>query len=193
MTTAASTAAIRELVARNPGQATVEEYQIVHETVVSRRPCNLLVFGAGRDSSLWIAANAGGPTVFLEDAPAWAESVRKDIPGITIHTVRYPTLRVFWPLLRHAPSLLRMRDLPPAVSNGRWDVILVDAPRGTRWYRSGRMMSIYTASRLAREGQKCDVFVHDTHRTVERECCDEFFGPKLFVAQAGTMRHYRVG
>ena len=188
-----STAAIRDLVARNPGQATVEEYQVVHETVVSRHPCNLLVFGAGRDSSLWIAANAGGTTVFLEDAAAWAENVRKDIPGITIHTVRYRTLRVFWRLLRRMPSLLRMRDLPPDVTNARWDVILVDAPRGTRWYRSGRMMSIYTASRLARQGQVCDVFVHDTHRTVERQCCEEFFGAKLFVAQAGTMRHYRVG
>jgi hypothetical protein len=55
------------------------------------------------------------------------------------------------------------------------------------------MMSIYTAALLARQHPPCDVFVHDTHRPVERECCEQFFGPRLFVAHAGTMRHYRVG
>jgi uncharacterized protein (TIGR01627 family) len=85
-----------------------------------------------------------------------------------------------------------MKDLPPEVERRPWDVILVDAPRGTRWYRAGRMKSIYTASALAEHEGTVDVFVHDCHRAVERAASDRFLRPERLVAQAGTMRHYRI-
>jgi hypothetical protein len=185
--------AIRELVERNPGQATFEEYRLVYDVLVDRAPCRMLVFGAGRDSELWLDANEGGTTVFLENARKWADFARQAIPGIVVHTVRYPTLRVLWPLLRRVESLLLMRDLPESVSSEQWDVILVDAPRGTRWYRPGRMMSVYTASVLARQPGSTDVFVHDCHRKVEGESSDQFLGQERLVGQAGSMRHYRLG
>ncbi len=84
-----------------------------------------------------------------------------------------------------------MRDLPPEVRDTEWDVVLVDAPRGTRWYRPGRMKSIYTASVLA-DPSGGDVFVHDCHRRVEREASDRFLGPEQLVKEAGSMRHYRL-
>ena len=167
-----SDADIRALVESNPGQATFDEYKIVHEVVSARAPCRMLVFGVGRDSSLWLEANRGGDTVFLEDVTEWASFARNAVPEIHVHDVRYGTIRALWPILRHFPGSLRMRGLPNDVSETEWDVILVDAPRGTRWYRAGRMKSVYAASSLGSLG--ADVFLHDCHRKVERESGDQF-------------------
>lgn len=183
--------AIQALVRENPGQATYEEYTLVHDVVVARAPCDLLVFGVGRDSTLWLDANRGGRTAFLEDVAEWADYARREIPGIRVHDVRYRTLRIFWHVLKHLPERLMMRGLPREVTEREWDVVLVDAPRGTRWYRPGRMKSIYTASVLA-DPSGGDVFVHDCHRRVEREASDRFLGSGRLVAQAGSMRHYRL-
>ncbi|MDH3271371.1 MAG: hypothetical protein OEN56_08575 [Gemmatimonadota bacterium] len=182
---------IRELVRQNPGQATFEEYKLVYDVVVARAPCNLLVFGVGRDSALWLTANQDGRTVFLEDVAEWAGFARNEVPGIDVREVRYGTLRIFWHLLKYAPSTLMMNDLPDDVATAGWDVILVDAPRGTRWYRPGRMKSIYTASVLGRRAG-ADVLVHDCHRRVEREASDRFLGADRCVDHAGSMRHYAL-
>ena len=183
---------IQALVDANPGQATFDEYKLVHEVVSGRAPCNLLVYGTGRDSSLWLETNAGGRTVFLEDMAEWAEFAREKVPGITVYDVTYRTLRVFWGFLKHFPRLLMMKDLPADVEETDWDVILVDAPRGTIWHRPGRMKSIYTASVLARRKGATDVLVHDCHRKVEQEASDLFLGPDRLVTQIGSMRHYRL-
>lgn len=188
-----SEAAIHALVASNPGQATVEEYTLVYRVLAARVPCRLLVFGVGRDTPLWLDVNRGGTTVFLEDVKRWADFAREASPGSTVYHVDYGlTRRFLWPLMRRlAPERLMMRDLPAEVLETSWDVILVDAPRGTRWSAPGRMKSVYTASVLgAKSG--ADVFVHDCHRAVERESADQFLRPERFVAQAGSMRHYRL-
>lgn len=185
-------AAIRSLVESNPGQATVEEYLLVYRVLAARAPCRLLVFGVGRDSQLWLDTNRGGTTVFLEDVREWAAFARKATPGIVVHDVSYGwTRRFMWRWLRGSPERLMMHDLPADVASTPWDVILVDAPRGTRWSAPGRMKSVYTASVLG-EKAGADVFVHDCHRRVERESADQFLTPARFVAQAGSMRHYRL-
>ena len=134
---------IRALVESNPGQASEAEYTLVHDVLTGQAPCNLLVFGVGRDSSLWMDTNDGGLTVFVEDVKPWAAYAREHVEGITVIDVRYWTLRIMWHVLRFVPAALFMRSLPAEVLDTEWDVILVDAPRGTRWYRRGRMMSIY--------------------------------------------------
>ena len=190
---------IRALVAANPGQGTFEEYRLVRECISSRAPCNLLVFGVGRDSALWLDANEGGVTVFLESDAVWIATVRNDHPGIVAWPVAWRGRRFLWPLLRtlrrgakatfgvDPTRTLTMGRLPPAVEETCWHVILVDAPRGLRWHHRGRVGSIHTAARLGRRGQA----VHDCHRAVERQCCDEFIGADRLVAQVGSMRHYR--
>lgn len=185
--------AIRALVDANPGQATFAEYKLVRDVVLERAPCAMLVFGVGRDSRLWLDANVGGRCVFLEDVPEWAELARTANPGIVVHEVDYGLARRFmWPILRHVERSLLLGGLPAEVGETAWDVILVDAPRGTRWYRAGRMKSVYTASVLgARSG--ADVFVHDCHRRVERESADRFLGVERLAGEAGSMRHYRLG
>lgn len=187
-----SEAAIRALVASNPGQATVEEYTLVYRVLAERAPCRLLIFGVGRDTPLWLEINAGGTTVFLEDVKKWARFAREAAPGSVVYDVNYGlTRRFMWPLMRRMPTRLMMTDLPPDVRNTPWDVILVDAPRGTRWSAPGRMKSVYTAKVLGEAGG-ADVFVHDCHRAVERESAELFLRADRFVAQAGTMRHYRL-
>lgn len=183
---------IRALVESNPGQASEAEYSLVHGVLSRRAPCNLLVFGVGRDSSLWMDVNDGGRTVFVEDVREWAEYAREHVEGISVVDVRYWTLRVMWHLLRFIPSLLYMRSLPADVLDAQWDVILVDAPRGTRWYRRGRMMSIYTASVLAKRSRGV-VFVHDCHRFTEAECSDAFLGADRLLHEVDTMRCYSFG
>lgn len=191
---------IRELVRANPGQATYEEYKLVFDVVTRRAPCNFLIFGVGRDSTLWVGANPGGRTAFLEDVADWASLARETVPGIEVHDVRYGTLRALWPIYRHFEDRLWMDELPGDVETTAWDIVLVDAPRGTRWYRPGRMKSIYTAAVLGRRrgaGEpvdgRADVFVHDCHRRVEREAADRYLGTDRLVAEAGSMRHYRMG
>jgi hypothetical protein len=184
--------AIRALVDGNPGQATFGEYKLVYDTLAARAPCNMLVFGVGRDSPLWMTTNAPGKTVFLENKERWVQVARELSPGIVVHRVRYPTLRGLAPVLRYVPRLLRTHGIPRDVWHTAWDVILVDAPRGTRWYKPGRAMSVYTASLLGRRASTCDVFVHDTHRETERNAGDWFLGSNNLVEQNGTMRHYRI-
>lgn len=187
-----SEAAIRALVASNPGQATVEEYTLVYRVLAERAPCRLLVFGVGRDTPLWLDINRGGRTVFLEDVKKWAAFAREASPGSEVFDVNYGlTRRFMWPILRRMPEHLMMSDLPPDVRSTKWDVILVDAPRGTRWNAPGRMKSVYTAMVLGQESG-ADVFVHDCHRSVERESAEQFLRADRFVAQAGSMRHYRL-
>jgi glucuronoxylan 4-O-methyltransferase len=184
--------AIQALVASNPGQATFAEYKLVYDTLAARAPCKMLVFGVGRDSPLWMTTNAPGRTVFLENKERWVNVARELSPGIEVHRVRYPTLQGLAPVLRYVPRFLRTWGIPQDVWKTAWDVILVDAPRGTRWYKPGRAMSVYTASLLARRAPGCDVFVHDTNRETERNASDWFLGANCLVEQAGTMRHYRL-
>ncbi len=183
-------AAIRALVESNPGQASFEEYQLVHELISAKAPCNVLVFGVGRDTALWLGANAGGHTVFLENVSKWAAYARAHMPGIVVHDVRYRTLRALWQLHRRTGRLLYMRDLPPDIQSTQWDVVLVDSPKGNHWYRPGRMKSIYTASVLGRRGG-VDVLVHDCDRPVERQASDQFLSAYELVSELRRMRHYR--
>jgi len=186
-----SVAAIQALVASNPGQATVEEYTLVYRVLEARGACRMLVFGVGRDTPLWLDVNKGGTTVFLESVAKWAAFAREASPGSRVYDVDYGRARRFmWPLLRRSPERLMMKDLPREVLDTPWDVILVDAPRGTNWRTPGRMKSVYTASVLGAKS-KADVFVHDCNRRLEQESSDQFLGPERFVAQAATMRHYR--
>jgi glucuronoxylan 4-O-methyltransferase len=183
---------LRELVSSNPGQGSVDEYRALRETIRSRAPCNLLVFGVGKDSRFWLEANAGGRTVFVEHEPAWIARTREVLPGIVIHQVGYGTRRTQWKRLLDRQDRLFMEDLPNSVLACDWDVIFVDSPQGGSRKRPGRMMSIYTAGVLARRSTDVDVLVHDCDRDVERAYSDRFLGPECLVRQIDTLRHFHL-
>lgn len=179
---------ISKLVDSNPYQLSVKEYSTIAEEVV-KSPCNLLIFGVGKDSSLWMNLNAGGLTIFLEDNEGWLALVSQELPNIRAYLIEYNTTRSDWKrLLQNSQEL--MLDLPDAVINTEWDVIFVDGPAGYADELPGRMRSIYTASRLGKKSPKCSVFVHDCHREVESTYCDTFLQQQNLVFSVDRLRYY---
>lgn len=188
---AASDRSIRALVERNPEQCTVAEYTRIRDTIRERAPCRVLVFGVGRDTRLWMDANRGGRTVFLENVPRWIEHTRREIPAAEVVRVEYDTRRFQWRWLLRRPDRLTM-ELPAELREAAWDVIFVDSPKGKRWRSPGRMQSIYTASDLASGPGETHVFVHDCDRKVERIFCDVHLADAELVATVDDLRHYRM-
>ena len=180
---------LRALVEGNPGQGSLAEYRAIAGVILARRPCNLLVFGVGRDSALWIDLNVGGRTAFIEHEPEWIAETRRRLPAAEVVQVRYRTRARWWRLYLLRPARLWMDDLPPAITATAWDVVFVDSPQGYRPHTPGRMKSIYSAARLAAPG--ADVLVHDTDRRIERVYADRFLGEPALVTEVGKLRGYR--
>lgn len=157
-----------------------------------RPPRRFLVFGLGNDSVLWHRLNAGGRTCFIESDVDWYRRVTGRHPQIEAHLVRYATRRPAWRELLEQPERLAM-ELPGAVADTGWDVVLVDGPPGWHDGAEGRMQSIYMAARLVRGGG--DVFVHDAEREVERAYCARYLGRANLVGRvrgSAVLEHYRT-
>ena len=133
--------------AGNPGSMALDEYSAILSELQARGPCNLLVFGMGKDSAVWAKANAGGSTLFVENSPEWAALC----PYCDAIMVNYWTnIRDHGSLqLLGSPSLLLEPVLKVAAARRSWDVIIVDAPMGWSEHLPGRMQSISTAAALA--------------------------------------------
>lgn len=182
-----------ELVKHNPGQMSNAEYTCIADEIEKLAPCNVLVFGVGRDSQLWIDVNCGGTTLFLEDSSEWIEQVRGKIPDLNAHEVVYNTFRSQWRdfLKEKDPSFL-MLDLPESIRETKWDVILVDGPAGYADDKPGRMRSIYTAAQLGFKSHSAAVFLHDCNRPVEAIYSSRFLGDEHLIETVGCLRFYRL-
>lgn len=189
----------RDVAASDVWQMSEEEYRLIVETVAARSPCNFLVFGVGNDSDLWLAANRGGETLFVEDSPAWIDRVQRRglRPPPRIVACRYAARPLQWLALARRSWLLG--GMPAGMDDMPWHVILVDAPRGYRPWHPGRLQSVAWAAHLARCGQggpsaghPADVFVHDYDRRTERYAADRFLGRSHLVARIGRLAHFRL-
>ncbi|PSC70273.1 Tetratricopeptide TPR_2 repeat [Micractinium conductrix] len=129
----------------------------------------LLVFGVRFDSGDWVAVNCRGRTVFLEHAAAWmAKANKKNELEAYLVSYRGNTKAVgdFFA----QPWLM---EVPAAIEDACWDVILVDGPTGHIPGQPGRMESTFyavsTARRCIKAKQVDDVivFLHDAERPVE--------------------------
>lgn len=178
---------LTDLVARNPGQMTVDEYGEIATEIENRRGSNVLVFGCGRDSPLWVRANQPGRTIFVESAQRWAQHAYEAIKAeglvlglANIQLATYRTKLEDWQKdLNTDLSIEGLKMFPKD-----FDVIVVDAPPGAGKNAPGRLQSVYEASRRVAPGGV--VFVHDMSRLVERECTKT-----LLVERAG-MKMKRV-
>jgi hypothetical protein len=168
------------------GGMSAVEYRAIASTLENRAPCNLLVFGTGYDSDLWLSINSAGRTQFIEDDPLW-----KHMGGDSVVMVEYGTTLEDWPRLLDDEAALLL-ELPPSIANTAWDVILVDGPAAFQSHHPGRMKSIFTASWLASRHRKVDVFVHDCDRLVEQIYCDTFLCSENLVDEVGKLRHYAI-
>ncbi|KAL6651523.1 hypothetical protein ACP70R_010448 [Stipagrostis hirtigluma subsp. patula] len=183
----------------------------------ARAPCNLLVFGLGPETPLWLALNHGGRTVFLDEYEFYVKYLEPRHPGLEAYDVSYTTkVRDFRDLLEAARATrakecrpvqnllfsecrLAINDLPNDLYDVAWDVILVDGPSGWNPTSPGRMPSIFTAAVLARSGATAakgptDVLVHDFQFEVEQVLSKEFLCDENRVAGSGTpsLGHFLV-
>ncbi len=83
---------------------------------------------AGMDSILWRKVNCRGRAVFLENWQEWIEKITAIDPALEVYKVDYNTS------VGAADDWFNggrwSLDVPVAVSNDCYDVILVDAPQG---------------------------------------------------------------
>jgi glucuronoxylan 4-O-methyltransferase len=183
---------IAELAKNNPYQLSEAEYTLIVEMLISKSPCNMLVFGVGKDSKLWINLNLG-KTVFLEDNLSWFERICAEIPHINAHLVEYNTQRKEWKSwLKKARREDLLLNLPLEVWETKWDIIFVDGPEGWTDEKPGRMKSIYTAAMLAQKSQNCEVFVHDCDRPVEAAYSSTFLLDENLVDSLDRLRRYHL-
>lgn len=196
---------------------TEKELKLLSDTVTRRSPCNVLVFGLAAQYLMLSSINTRGITVILDDEPAKIMTPKAEVnPNNTrIYSLKYPQMEVknAYSLLRHAranpacaPNMdnlpqgssgckLELKDLPEEVHSIKWDVIVVDGPRGDDIEAPGRMGSIYTAAVLARKGSSnstTDVFVHDVHRTAEKWLSWEFLCQENQVLAKGNFWKFRI-
>lgn len=182
---------ISKLVKTNPNQLTFDEYAYIANFLLKKKGCNLLVYGVGNDSKLWLKINKSGNTVFLENSIPWLTRVRDRIPSITVFLIKYTTALKNWKQLLNQSSSNLLIELPKTIKKISWDVVFIDGPAGCHSLSPGRMQSIYTTSVLIQKSKIIDVFVHDCDRIVEQEYCDRFFTDLVLVAKFDRLRHYR--
>lgn len=168
-------------------QLKVDELVLIIK-VLEKKPCNFLVFGLGNDTPLWLKVNKKGTTIFIEDLKGWFDKFKTKYK-VDAYLVKYKTKRRDWKKLLKEPSKLFLK-LSKKIMNTKWDVILVDAPRGWKEEQPGRMQSIYIASKLIKK--KGDVFVHDCWREVESVYSNKFLLKKNLVKEIKGLRHYHI-
>ena len=167
-----------------------KEYRRIAETIIKKAPCNLLAFGTGRDSKLYLKPNRDGYTLFIEDQTQWIEHAMDANPSINICQATYTTKQ------RHAHKYLKNRELIPDldlledISNTHWDVIILDAPCGYALHCPSRVQSIKAPAKLAPIG--CDIFIHDCERFVEKAFSDAFFKKSDLRDSYHRTRHYHI-
>lgn len=194
-------------------QQSLAEIKVSFDVLLSRAPCNFLVFGLGHDSQMWHSFNPRGTTLFLEEDPKWVQTVLKTAPFLNARNVIYRTklseaeklLQSYrWePECTQKKILLRgndkcrlaLNELPEEVYNKEWDLIMIDAPRGYFPEAPGRMAAIYSAAVMARNRKgKGDthVFLHDVDRRVEKIYAEEFLCRKYLVKAQGRLWHFQI-
>lgn len=160
------------------GEMNRDEYSLIADTIYSIRPCNLLIFGAGRDSRLWHILNNNGKTVFIESDERWYRKTIKKNEDINIDVrfYTYKTKKAKWRGFLDKPEVLRMAELDTDIISTSWDCILIDGPKSFTGRAPGRMQSIYQSYLFLEENKEQFIFIHDIHRRAENEYSIKFFG-----------------
>ena len=177
---------VRKVKKKHSGiQLKLSEILKVKECLDSFENCRFLVFGLGNDSPFWNEINAHGSTLFLEDYSPWFDKITRAYPKLEARMVKYHHNITRWKELIEQPEKLLLK-LPSGLEPGsKWDVILVDGPRGHVQSEEipGRMSSIYMASQwVAHEGF---VLVHDAQRIVEASYANRYLGEDNLIGKVG--------
>jgi hypothetical protein len=166
-------------------QMTRDEYKFISDIVYSLGGCNFLIFGTGRDSSLWIESNKNGKTTFLEPDQNWVSIAQKTKPDIDVRYIEYTTkpdeyLNLFFEY-KKIGKFPKIPYIDNDILETNWDVILIDSPVGSI---NGRMSSIYLAHELSNKTMKdTHIFLHDSHRDIETLYSHLFLRPNSKVIE----------
>lgn len=182
---------IEKLVKENPGQLSKKEYLEVAKVVLMNKPCNLLIFGLGKDSTFWHELNSSGKTIFIEDNPWWYQNIINQAPYLNVILTDYGTKLKDAQTLLNNPEQLQL-SLPSSIFETGWDVIFVDGPNGYDNNTPGRMKSIYISTILALKSKKTHVLVHDCNREIEKLYCDYFLRDENLVCSTEKLRQYLI-
>ncbi|WP_145089733.1 glycosyltransferase [Rosistilla carotiformis] len=152
---------------KSGGMLVLQYARIVLE-IIARAPANVLVFGAGADTAMYVDANPGGRTVVLERHAKWLDAIQ-DVSCESFH-VHYSTVRSAG-VRDHVTA---PEGMPWNLLDVPWDVIIVDGPEGHTDTMPGRQQSLFAASLASKNSSV--LFVHDYQRDLERQCCDRYLG-----------------
>ena len=193
----------------NATALTEKEFQLLSNLISHRAPCNLLIFGLEPQHLVLASMNAGGTTILLEDDPAKLSTVRRRSNNTRIYKVEHhipageayrvlkharedPACAPHSKPLEESTCQLALTKLPQEVYELKWDVVVVDGPRGDRAEAPGRMAAIYTASMIARAGNMTNVVVHDVDRMIEKWFSWEFLCDENLVSSKGKLWNFRL-
>nr|XP_010917521.1 probable methyltransferase At1g27930 [Elaeis guineensis] len=185
----------------------LKEHQLLQNLITQRAPCNLLFFGLKAQFLDLAMLNAEGTTIFLEDDHEKLRTPK--LKGMRVYLVKYnDKASEAYELLKHARTnpactsqegllhkshcKLALTGLPEIVCKRKWDVVVIDGPRGDQPEAPGRMGAIYTAAMIARSGKTTDVFVHDIDRMIEKWYSWEFLCHENLVSSKGNLWHFRI-
>tara|TARA_Y100000034_G_scaffold2193_1_gene2722 strand:+ start:210 stop:857 length:648 start_codon:yes stop_codon:yes gene_type:complete len=195
---------IVDLVESNPGQMSFDEYTYIYDLIESNAGCNLLIFGLGRDSGLWLNTNTGGKTIFLEDNVDWINTIEHafklsgnniDIRHIVYNDTGHDSNKLLEDYKLGNTGNLKL-DLPDDVRNIDWDIIIVDAPAGYSNDVPCRMKSIYESYNLSEAVKGIHIIVHDAQRKIESLYTDYFFQSYNLIetlddGEHGVLKHFK--
>lgn len=142
---------------------------------------NVLIFGTGHDVPMWSKICKA---TFLEDN---AKRYRRlfavpENQGIRAYLITYGTSVKNW---EEELQQKTINTLPLEIERAKYDVIIVDGPRGGRPNHPGRVSSILHSCQLIAEGGV--VFVDDINRTLEREVTLSVMGQPGSVHSSRTL------
>ncbi|KAL3644792.1 hypothetical protein CASFOL_009972 [Castilleja foliolosa] len=165
---------------------TQKEMHFLSKLISRSSPCNLLIFGLKNHYSR-IASLNGGLTIFLDDIKY--NTVASEAYRLLQDARQNPHCKVYQ---ESKKCNLALTNLPREVRDTMWDVVIVDGPSGDGPDSPGRMASIYTASVLARRGNKTHVIVHDVDRMIEKWFSWEFLCQENLVSSKGRFWHFQL-
>lgn len=147
-------------------QLPLHQIEVIAAAIRSRGPaCQLLVFGVGHDTGMWIDINKDGYSLFVETSDEWADSVKMTLPEANIQLYQPPPETVSSSL--ESPPKVMERLTPPSFMTERaWDVIVIDGPPGDTPESPGRALPICWSGAV--RSRHTHVFVHDYERELEQ-------------------------
>lgn len=148
-----------------PGQQSKRELETIAIEIARLAPCNVLVYGVGNDSLLYLTANRGGKTVFVEHDEDWIHRMHQNVQQNTLHVQYFTTVESS---LNSYESSVESTG----VTKYKWDVIVIDGPTGYNSACPGRHVPICEAALVASKQEHISIFVHDCDRQLEILLCD---------------------